>query len=57
MTRDWPRESVERIVQSIPLRRFARAEEIAAVAVFLATDKASYMTGEVVDVNGGLLIN
>ena len=36
-----------------PLGRFARPEEIARVAAFLATPAASYLTGTVVDVNGG----
>lgn len=37
-----------------PMQRFARPAEIAAVAAFLASPAASYMTGTVVDVNGGL---
>jgi NAD(P)-dependent dehydrogenase (short-subunit alcohol dehydrogenase family) len=37
----------------IPLRRFARPEEIAAVAVFLASDRASYVTGAVLGLDGG----
>jgi 3-oxoacyl-[acyl-carrier protein] reductase len=38
----------------IPLNRFGRSEEVAEVVAFLASDKASYITGEVVSVNGGL---
>ncbi|MBI2939012.1 MAG: 3-oxoacyl-ACP reductase FabG [Chloroflexi bacterium] len=57
MTRDWPADRVQAITQSIPLKRLARPEDIAAVAVFLASDKASYLTGEIVDVNGGLLMD
>ncbi|WP_214403433.1 SDR family NAD(P)-dependent oxidoreductase [Pseudonocardia lacus] len=41
---------------AVPLRRFGRAEEIAAVAVFLASPGASYITGTVVDANGGSFI-
>ncbi len=41
---------------AIPLKRFGRAEEIASVAVFLASPGADYMTGSVVDVNGGSFI-
>ena len=38
----------------IPLRRFGNPEEVAAVAGFLASDEAAYITGEVISVNGGL---
>lgn len=38
----------------IPCRRFGTAEEVAAVAAFLAGQEASYITGEVISVNGGL---
>jgi 3-oxoacyl-[acyl-carrier protein] reductase len=41
---------------AVPLKRFGRAEEIAAVAVFLASSGASYITGSVVDANGGSFI-
>lgn len=37
-----------------PMRRFARPDEVAAVAVFLASSAASYINGTVVDVNGGM---
>ena len=38
----------------IPLNRFGSAEEVAAVVGFLASKDASYITGEVISVNGGL---
>ena len=40
----------------IPMRRLARPEEIAAAAVFLASDQASFFCGEVVSPNGGALM-
>ena len=39
----------------IPLGEFGQAKDIAEVAAFLASDRARYMSGAVVDVNGGLL--
>ena len=41
------------VLRGIPLHRFARPEEIAAPILFLASEMASYMTGEIVNVNGG----
>jgi 3-oxoacyl-[acyl-carrier protein] reductase len=38
----------------IPLRRFGTAEEVADVVAFLASPKSSYITGEVISINGGL---
>ncbi len=38
----------------IPMQRFGEADEVAAVVTFLASKEASYITGEVINVNGGL---
>ncbi len=47
------RREYHRAVSGIPLRRFARPEEIAMPILFLASDMSSYVTGEIVNVNGG----
>ncbi len=44
----------DRIKQAIPMRRVGKAEEIASVVTFLASDDASYLTGQVIRVDGGM---
>jgi 3-oxoacyl-[acyl-carrier protein] reductase len=41
-------------MEQIPLRRFGRAEEVADVICFLASDRGSYVTGTTIPVDGGL---
>jgi len=45
------------IINKIPLGRLAKTEEIANGVLFLLTDYASYITGEILDINGGLLMD
>ncbi|NHN48903.1 3-oxoacyl-[acyl-carrier-protein] reductase [Halostella sp. JP-L12] len=49
-----PDKVQEKIVAEIPLGRFAEIEDIAATVRFLASEESSYITGEVLDVNGGM---
>ena len=51
MTKDLPKDELKKLV---PLGRFGSAEEVADLVAFLASDKAAYITGEVISINGGI---
>lgn len=55
MTGGMPSAETQRMTDQIPMGRFARPEEIADAIEFLISDKASYITGASLDVNGGAL--
>jgi 3-oxoacyl-[acyl-carrier protein] reductase len=54
MTAALPEENRTQVLNMIPLARFGRVEEIAPVAAFLMSDAASYITGAIIQVDGGL---
>lgn len=56
MTKDLPQEILDKFMQTIPLKRFGKPEEIANTVLFLASDLANYITGQVIQVDGGLVI-
>ena len=56
MTDTYPDGYLEAILQRVPLGRRGDGPELAAAAVFLASDAASYITGALVPVDGGMLI-
>lgn len=53
----WPQETLERTVAATPLGRLGTPEEVADTVVWLASDRASFVHGAHVDVNGGLYTN
>ncbi|MEU9918547.1 SDR family oxidoreductase [Streptomyces sp. NPDC051001] len=53
---DSSSENVNQIIERVPLRRLGEPDDVAKVALFLASDAASYMTGSIVVVDGGNLI-
>ena len=55
MTENPPEEVKKSCMDSIPLKRFGTAEDIAKAVAWLAGDEASYVTGQVISVNGGMI--
>jgi 3-oxoacyl-[acyl-carrier protein] reductase len=57
MTENWDDTVNLKLKEKIPMGRFADPEEIAEAILFLASEKAVYITGETLNVNGGLLMD
>ena len=57
MTVDLPEDLKKDLLDRIPVGKIGRPEDIAHAAVFLASDEASYITGQTITVDGGRVIN
>ena len=56
MMASFSQEDIDALCEEIPLMRLGRAEEIAAAVSFFAGDGAGYITGQILGVNGGMVI-
>lgn len=56
MTSDFTDDAIDTIIKDIPLQKFGHVDDIASLALFLASDQASYITGQTISVDGGLFM-
>jgi 3-oxoacyl-[acyl-carrier protein] reductase len=56
LTQAWPEETRASLVKQVPLGRLGKPEDIASLALFLASDEAEFITGATLNINGGLFI-
>jgi NAD(P)-dependent dehydrogenase (short-subunit alcohol dehydrogenase family) len=56
MAKSVPKEILEKIIAQIPLGRLGKPTEVAGVVAYLVSEDADYMTGQVIDINGGLYV-
>ena len=57
MTESWLPQTEAALIESIPLGRVGQPSDIANAILFLASDEAAYITGQCLDVNGGLTLS
>jgi 3-oxoacyl-[acyl-carrier protein] reductase len=56
MVASVPPERIEAMLETIPVRRLGRPEEVAAAVAYLLSDEAGFVTGATLDINGGMLM-
>jgi len=57
MSAQWSEEKRREIIDAIPLKRLGQPHEVAAAVLFLVSDDAGFITGEIIDVNGGMIMD
>ena len=54
MTKGWDRSWKQNILKGIPLGRFGTSGDVTNAIIFLASEKSSFMTGAIIDLNSGM---
>jgi 3-oxoacyl-[acyl-carrier protein] reductase len=57
MTRSVSEAVRQRVLEQIPVGHFGTTDQVAAVVLFLVSDEASYITGQVIRVDGGMVMS
>ncbi len=57
MSAEWSAEKRSQIIAAIPLKRLGEPHEVAATVIFLVSAQAGFITGEIIDVNGGMIMD
>ena len=57
MFQNHPEEKKKAVIKSIPLGRIAKTQEVAKAIMFLSSGDSDYITGEILDINGGVLMD
>lgn len=56
MAKSVPEETMRKVLEKIPLGRLGKPDEVAGMVAYLVSDEGNYLTGQVIDINGGLYI-
>jgi len=56
MAKSVPEEMIKKVVEKIPLGRLGKPDEVAGTVAYLVSEEGNYITGQVIDINGGLYI-
>jgi 3-oxoacyl-[acyl-carrier protein] reductase len=57
MTNEWGEEMNKNFAEKIPFKEYGLPEDVAEAVLFLATERSRYITGEILDVNGGFVMD
>ncbi|HEX7576389.1 MAG TPA: SDR family oxidoreductase, partial [Candidatus Methanoperedens sp.] len=56
MVKSVPKEILDKILTQVPIGRLGKPSEVAGAVAYLVSDDGDYITGQVIDINGGLYI-